>query len=206
MRRLRPFAVCAALIWGAAPAWGGEYLAPESTNFPAYEAAVTGIFKAAYAPDVRARAIVEPSLFLEFAVGVTQSHGAFEVFFLEPSTQVWQAVTSPDHRTDLKAITVKRCSMPIYPDIGERLVAAWASALQDVRPSDGTGGLDGDSYHFSMTLKGHDLAGQTWSPLESSEAGRLASIAYTIRSACKDGKYKLDRIGTILGEIRTRAQ
>ena len=187
------------LLLSTTPAVAAAYLEPEHSSFPSYDSALATVFKAAFANDVQVRAIVEPSLFLEFAVGVTKSVGAFHIFLLQPSTQVWQAVTSPDKQTDPAAIKVETCTMQLDAGIAERMVAAWKTALEHVRPSDRSDGLDGDSFQFSMTLDGHELSGQTWSPPPSSEAGTLANVAYAMRDACKaHDRRKLLKIGVLI--------
>ena len=208
----------------------GEYLEPEDANFADYQSAVRAVLKDAFEPNVRARAIAEPSFFPEFAVGVKEDPGRYSVFYLEPSEQVWQYTTIelmkkgqivvqkpdgtsgtadeitrlekslPPKPTDVK---VERCAMPIEPKMGVAIVDVWYEVLSRVKPQPPTNGLDGEFTHFSMTVDGHELAGQTWSPPEHSEAGRMTAIVYAIRSACKaHDKRQLTKIYEIVAELQ----
>jgi hypothetical protein len=190
------------LMIDAAPALGGEYLEPERpSSIGAYDSAVSAVFKDAFAPQVRARAIIEPSFFVEFAVGIGEDKGQYNAFVLTPSTQVWEAINSDD-RMAVAGITVKRCSLPISAQLGERLVGAWRTALEDRRPRDGMNGVDGDIYHFSMNLDGHEITGQTWSPPEKSEAGRMSLIVSYLRKACEYNRSFLADIDPLIAELR----
>jgi hypothetical protein len=215
---------------GANAAIAGSYLEPEDSGLTGYESSVKTVLKEAYEPNVRARAIAEPSFLPEFAVGVKESAGKYSVFFLEPSAQVWQYTTLemmkkgeivrtkpdgtpgtaeaiarlegslPPKPTDLR---VQRCILPIDPKLGADIVGAWKEVLSRVKPQPPTGGLDGETIHFSMTADGHELEAQTWSPPQDSEAGRMSSIVYAIRSACKSGhKQQLNKIYGVLEKLR----
>jgi hypothetical protein len=54
-----------------------------------YQATLRQVLDEAYAPEVRLRAVVQPSWALEYAVGIRRSPNGHEVFMVEPSRQVW---------------------------------------------------------------------------------------------------------------------
>lgn len=224
------FALLLVLGIGANASFAGEYLEPEQSHLTGYQSSVKTVLREAYGPNVRARAIAEPSFLPEFAVGVKEEAGKYSVFYLEPSMQVWQYTTLemmkngqivrtkpdgtpgtadaiarleaslPPKPTDLR---VQRCVLPIDPKLGAAIVEVWKEILSRVKPQPPTDGLDGETIHFSMTADGHELAGQTWSPPEASEAGRLSAIVYTIRSACKSRhKQQLNTLYGILEKLQ----
>lgn len=91
------------LLLALAPAAAGERrpesmaahsrLAPvEAAPGPlaAYEADLRRVFRDAFSPDVRLRALVRPSFETEYAVGLRGAKGGYEIFALRPSRQqVW---------------------------------------------------------------------------------------------------------------------
>ncbi len=179
-----------------------DHLRPEESSFPTYQASETSVFKAAFGSDVRARAIIEPAFFLEFAVGVKETDGRYSVFMLKPSTQIWAAELSKDKQTDPKSITATACEIPIRQTVGTRIVAVWKAILSRVKPRPAELGLDGEFDHYSMTVDSQVLAGQARSPREDSEAGMMEGIVYAIHEACeKNDKSRLAKIEPLLDRL-----
>lgn len=92
MRLRIPIVAVAACL--SAGATAQERLAPVrapndsiSTN---YEADVRRVLGDAFGPGVRLRAIVQPSFQVEYAVGLRQNGGRYEIFSLQPSRSVWE--------------------------------------------------------------------------------------------------------------------
>jgi hypothetical protein len=218
----------------ATAALAGEHLEPERSDFASYDSTVATVLKSAFERDVRARAVVEPSFQSEFAVGVKEESGAFRVFFLQPSAQVWQYTllqmmkkrqvtsTTPDHvdntareiarieaslPADPKDLKVEQCEIAIDATLGARLVTLWKTILSQVKAQPPDNGIDGVIYHFSMAVDGHELAGQAWSPPKSSDAGMMVDIAYAMREACKTkNQSEIAMIDRLSADLQKRLQ
>lgn len=185
MRELISVLAAFLVALGATRSYAGEHLAPEETIVAGYEEAVAKQLTNAFTPDVRARAIVEPSFAPEFAVGLKEKDGKFHVFYTELSNQVWPAFISSGGHSKAGATRAKECSILIDPQFGASIVAGWKLVLSRVKPQPPDNGFDGEFYHFSMTAEGHALSGQTWCPPRASEAGMMVDIVYAIRDACE---------------------
>jgi hypothetical protein len=209
--------ICAALAAAtllASPASAsppGSRLQPEDGNFAGYRSSERRVFDAAFAPDVVARMIGEPSFQHEYAVALALDGGTYRLFVLEPSAQIWSytilkmmkdgSITStddkgrsttadqiqqmeaelPPHPEDLK---VARCDLVIAPELAARIVESWKRMLRTTEPS-AMLGLDGAIYHFAVRDGGSERSGQTWSPDTASNAGRLVHIGLALRDACE---------------------
>jgi hypothetical protein len=190
---------------------GSDLLQPEDANFADYRSAEAEVFKEVFADNVVVRAVVEPSFQNEFAVGLTSDNGAYRVFVLEPSAQIWSytilkmmkdgKITSTDsegHSTTSAQIAqlearlppnpedlkVSRCEIAVPDGIGERIVQAWRTMLAKTAVT-ATMGLDGTIYHFAMRDSGRVQAGQVWSPSENTNPWRLVLIMQAMKLACR---------------------
>jgi hypothetical protein len=179
-----------------------DHLTPEDKFDQVYQATVKSVFGAAYGPDIRARAVIEPSFQREFAGGVKETGGHYSVFMLTPSKQIWAGNLLEEQQTAPKTVKVTACEIPIKQGDGARMVAVWKTVLSRVTPGQRELGTDGETGHYSMTVDGHELAGQAWEPEENSEAGMMRSIAYAIHDACEaNDKRELTKIEPLLDRL-----
>jgi hypothetical protein len=212
MRLLIPALVAAA----ATPALAQDRLAAvglgDTAGVDTYEANIHGLFKDAYAPEVRLRAVVEPSFSPEYVVGLRQRAGAYSLFALQPAKQIWGysvlalmkkgeiTVQNPDGSPGTAqairrieeglpprpgAVALTRCEAPIEPALAQRLIDIWSRMLAKVRPGEKLQtGFDGEITEFSMTNESGPRVGFTWSPRAASESGLLAATAYAMKAYC----------------------
>lgn len=83
---------------------------------------------------------------------------------------------------------LERCEKPMDTTLAERVKKVWVGALREAHyPLHDATGLDGVSFHFSAWDEYQPLAGQTWSPDETSKPGMLAELAETLVRFC-DGR------------------
>lgn len=189
-----PAAVLLAAVLAASPALAGptmalppaavaadasQFLQPEDNYFESYRATEARVFKEAFAGDVVARAMVEPSFQSEFALGLIADHGGYKLILLEAKRQIWPH--TPPHPENLP---VARCQIRVPAGIGHRILEAWTLMLDRTVPTNQSG-LDGVINHFALRDGGRERAGQTWSPVESTNPGRLVAITDAMRNACR---------------------
>src|SRR6185295_8736730 len=191
-----------------------DYLEPKKApirELRNYQAIVTAVFDAAFAPDVKVRAIVEPSFAREFAVGIKERGGRFYVFAMQPPVQLWgyellalfksQSIVAvsengsggneiaalearlPKRHSDMR---VMRCYSELNPRLAQRVIAVWDGMLSDLRAADRIG-VDGESFQFASIDGAREMEGQTWSPEEGSRGAMLVEIAYTMKRMCNWG-------------------
>lgn len=103
----------------------------------------------------------------------------------------------PPKPSDVK---VDRCEIAIDAPLASQLIAAWQGVLLQTRfvddkTEEGITGLDGDTFHFSMTVGLQNVAGSAWSP-SGAKTGALAELAILMR------KYCAQKIPTLKGNIR----
>jgi len=193
-----------------------DYLEPKKPvikELRNYQSMVNAVFDAAFAPDVKVRAIVEPSFFREYAVGIKERSGHYYVFGMEPRVQLWgyellalfksQAIVAvsadgsganDDEIAALQArlpkktsdVRVMRCYSELDPRLARRVIAVWEGMLSELKASDRLG-LDGESYQFAFREGARELEGQIWSPEEGSRGALLTDIAYTMKRLCTWG-------------------
>ncbi|HWA03882.1 MAG TPA: hypothetical protein VG819_10170 [Rhizomicrobium sp.] len=184
------------------------------------------VFAEAFSDDVKARVVVEPSFSHEFAVGVREAAGKYYLIYFEAPEQIWKYVVLEEMKKgdvtvtqggksttadeiaklekslppDVATIKLDKHELEIGRDLAEALLEDWRELLlQTHYDRDVDFGLDGDFYHFSMTVDRQDLAGRVWSPPRDTDIGRLVEIVYAIRDICSGKK------GTSLNDIRSQA-
>ncbi|HEX5418750.1 MAG TPA: hypothetical protein VFY39_02005 [Gammaproteobacteria bacterium] len=156
-----------------------DHLTPEDMQFRTYHDQVDYVLRDAFAPDVALRAIVYPSLFPEYAVGVKKDGDAYRIFSRSASKKMWLntviqsmkrrqiTASGPDGTDDTQeqieelekslpgdpedVSAADRCEVALGVPLATRLAAVWKTMLL------GTGartspnrGLDGETYHFAM--------------------------------------------------------
>jgi hypothetical protein len=193
----------------------GANLDSGSPSLSDYDTLLVSAFRSAFAKNVRARVIAIPSFQTEYAVSIQESAGVYSVVVLQSPARLWNysILTGLKERSvgvlgqqsgqsakaeidrlqtelpsDYRDIKMSRCETPIAPDLGARILRVWRGALIQTRYNDAgrsTVGIDGDIYHFSMTDGEQHLAGQAWSPDESSDPGRLVRITVSMKSYCE---------------------
>jgi len=201
------------------PSQAQQHLVPEASIyakneiFPDLDAAIVEILGDAYSWD--ARMIALPSFHPEMAVGVQSDAGRYRIHGLRPGIRIWGAdklpkprrgvyvVKSQQHiekavmesaaaRSDaVKRFRIARCEADISPDLGARLLHVWERMLRGTRfPDTNRLGPDGVEMHFSMSVKGTDLAGKVWSPGKGTNPGLLVDIGIAMMDYCemKDGR------------------
>ncbi|HYG29591.1 MAG TPA: hypothetical protein VD887_05180 [Allosphingosinicella sp.] len=208
-------ALIALALFAAVPAAAQERLDPEEEAglLTDYEAHIRLVLADAFAPPVRLRAIVLHSFQTEYAVGLREGPGGYEIFSLRPARQIWTytmiemmrqgAVRASDLQgrditaseierqaeglpADPADLPLARCSVAVDDALAGALLAAWRVMLLEVRPRRAPiDGLDGVTYRFSTESDGRMLSGQTWSPRENTRPARLARIAEVMRSHCE---------------------
>ena len=210
MNKLVRFVVAAVLF--VVPVSAADYLEPDDAFFKSYHDQVKSVFKEMYEPGVRVRMTVEPSFSVEYAVAVKQTGEKFAVISVTAENQLWRfevlkqmkagAISASDDKGNdttaaeikkLEAslpknpneVKVERCEVPLDAALAGRIIAVWRKMLAGVAAAPYDGGLDGTFYHFSAPVDGKELAGQTWSPSEDSNTGRLVMIAETARNYCQ---------------------
>jgi len=204
--------LAAGVVLGAQPCGAADRLAPMANGVPGYQPMVDSVLKEAFAPDVRLRAIVEPSFSPEYVVGVREREGGYWLFMVRPDSQVWRYMVArmaqggqiqaykPDGSPDTgyearvkaglperpEALKLERCEVRLKPALAAELVADWRAMLAKVRPGYRPDmGLDGETYLFSMEVDDRTLAGGAWSPEPDSEPGRLVAVVEAMRDACR---------------------
>jgi hypothetical protein len=191
-----------ASLLGAGAASADEHLVPEGKFDQVYQDTAKSVFRVAFEPTVLARAIIEPSFWSEFAVGVRLTAGQYSVFALTPSKQIWNGSLEKAEQTEPKTVHVAACEIPVEQSDGVRMVAVWKNALARVQANSAVLGNDGETDHYSMTVNGKELAGQAWSPREDSEAGMMRDIAYAIHDACEKNDHReLTKMKPLLGKL-----
>jgi hypothetical protein len=199
----------------------------------AYETTVHQVLREAFETDVKFRVIILPSFRPEVAIGLRQGNDRFEIFSISPTRQIWtyqliymmktgQVVTLGGDGATRQADEIKRMEAGLPPDpanlplvrcaIGvDKKVAAditdvWKRMLEEVRSDDDLSiGLDGETYHFSMTANGRALAGQAWSPYHKTRVGKLVTIAYAMRDYCQTQKAKhLRQLSSLAKQVLRR--
>lgn len=226
---MRFFLVAIFLYGLAAPVSADDRLQPEAADFADYHATEMRVFREAYAGDVVARVVVEPSFQHEYAIALALDGGAYRLFVLEPSEQIWSytvlkmmkdgSITTGDDKgkattaDEIKKLEdslpahpellkLTRCEIAIPPDVAARVIAAWKLMLTTTVATTSSG-LDGEFYHFALRDKDNTLAGVTWSPVAASNPGRLVDMAFALRDACKThGVRSLSAISQLADDIK----
>src|SRR6185503_17763159 len=190
-----------------------DYLEPRREPIPQlrhYQEIVNSVLADAFAADVKARAIVEPSFAREFAVGIKESLGQYRIVGVESRVQLWGfEVLSMLKRNDFQAVSldgsprndaeistleaalpksveevrVTRCEARISAALARRVLAVWETMLKDTR-AHGRLGLDGVSYAFAFNDGTRVLEGETWSPEDGSRGAMLVGIVHTMKRTC----------------------
>ena len=192
----------------------------EGSLAPYYDM-VLSLLGDSYTRDVRARVIAMPSYAPEYAVGIRERDGAYAIFRLGLDTNVWRykmleslkkvnpsvfdesIVQGLDDTIaqleellpeDFQDVGVERCEIAIEPEFGKDILSVWHTMLLQTRyaPSRNVG-QDGTDYHFSMPGSAQYLSGKAWEPPLDSDAGRLVSIAETMKNLCITGDANLLR-------------
>lgn len=205
------FALTTSTLW-AAQASASDHLTPYASTLSDYQSLVRAVFKDAFDPSVRVRAIVEPSFQPEFVVGIHEQAKQFKIFFLQPSRQLWGYTTlqmlkdgeirvqnsdgSPGTQDEIKRLqtklppdpkmlTLERCEADLDAELAHRVIEDWAQMLNRVAPKDPSDGqiMDGVNTYFSM--RGGPAEGEALSPRQNSKPGMLVDMAYAMRNYCQ---------------------
>lgn len=160
----------------ATPAPRDQRLSPEDGMFDDYRAAEQYLFRDAFASDVLARVVVEPSFQTEYAVAVVRRGQDYALFALSPSEHIW----SSSNRAHIR---IRRCDVPLPDWVAKATLNSWSRLLRAPR-SPASFGLDGEFYHFAMTISGTPITGQAWSPDPGAPPGMLVDIAERLAKAC----------------------
>ena len=177
-----------------------------------YRELVRRVLGEAFAPDVKARVIVEPSFQPELAIGLRQRGASFELFSIRPTKHIWNfqlldmmktgkiqtlGPSSRNQEAEIKKleaglpnnpeqIPLKRCKVSVEQSIAKTILSAWSHMLQNIAPDDEAPfGLDGESYYFSMPVSDRELMGQTWSPRQGSRADKFVRMSFAMRDFCQ---------------------
>jgi hypothetical protein len=83
---------------------------------------------------------------------------------------------------DFRKITTAVKAVAVDEALARRIAAIWERMLLAARhPKEPRQGLDGASYHFSMSVSGRGvITGQVWSPDEKTKTGALVELAYAL--------------------------
>ncbi len=194
-------------VW-ALPALAADHLVPGDNQLADYQAAVKAALKDAFAPDVRARAIAEPSFQAEYAVGIKETAGAYALFSIQPARQLWGQVQRPRGTppADVGQLPVERCEAPLDAVLARGVIDVWGRMLAQTRPDESRSlGLDGETYYFSMDIGGRTLAGSTWSPDPQSRPGRLVGMVLALRRYCaKRQETDLTALSSLTRDLQAR--
>ncbi|MDB5438795.1 MAG: hypothetical protein JWM33_1222 [Caulobacteraceae bacterium] len=127
----------------------------------------------AFAPQVIAGLLAEPSFGPPYAIGLKLGQGRYSVLIVQtPATRA----ANPAPRV---------CEAPIEPDLGRRLAEAWRKvvARDVVRRAPG---LDGVTYTLAFRQAGVERRRQLWEPPAASAEGQVVTIGQAMRAFCAD--------------------
>lgn len=205
------FTLAMSTLW-AAQASASDHLTPSASSLEDYQALVRTVLRDAFDPSVRVRAIAEPSFQPEFVVGIREQANQFEIFFIQPSRQLWGYTTLQMLKTgeirvqkadgspgtqeaiarlqaklppDPKTLTLERCEVGVDPELAHRVIEDWTRMLDGIAPKDRSDGqiMDGVNTYFSMP--GKPAEGEAVSPDQNSKPGMLVDMAYAMRNYCR---------------------
>jgi hypothetical protein len=203
------------------------HLIPEESQFsgmfmPEYYGMVIEALEGAYDDDVKVRALIFPSFFVEHAVGIRLREDKYFIFTLTPDKQYWGYMALESYKDestlvlkngefqrdeesirrlesqlpkDFHDIEVKRCEVEIPKEVAESAIDAWEQMLRRTRyPAASSTGLDGVTIHFSMDTKFQRLAGKIWSPKPESQTGQLVQISRHMYRMCEDSENSINEL------------
>ena len=179
-----------------------------------YEQKVLNYLREANEREVLVRAFVFPSFRPEYVVGIRKNEEEHAIFIISPMVQLWGyesldmmkneqvsaledgsfvrgldgirelEETYPEDYLDVPKV---RCDAVIENDLANDIAALWEKMLFETRyeKSDSLG-LDGTTYHFSMTSGFQRLAGKTWSPNSQTRAGKLVALSHAMSTFCEE--------------------
>ncbi len=183
-------------------------------GYAEYKLKVRELFCDGFKKDVLLRIVFIESFEREGLVGIRRTHEGLEVFELRAAIPIWNTeliryfdsgmVTTPYPRAkedmlqeyqrlkretpaDFREIPVEVFRTPIDQETAERVSEIWKTMLLAIRhPEQKRLGIDADDFYFSMSTRQHgDLSGHVMSPNPESKAGRLVSLAYSMRECVR---------------------
>jgi hypothetical protein len=204
----------AALALAASAGAQPRLVAPERPIQPleAHEARLRLVFREAFAPGVRLRALVTPSFETEYVVAIRAGREGDEILALRPAQPIFAyswlemlrsgkaGVIAPGGGgtrgeierlqstlpRDPAELPLARCVVPIEPALAALIAEAWGKLLRAIRAGETQPtGLDGTGWRFELEAAGGTLAGATWSPKRGTPPARLARLAEAMREHCE---------------------
>jgi hypothetical protein len=211
---MKLYAIVVAILLFPLAAHAQEHLDPEDTLFggsysrPANDAFLTSVFHDVYSDDTIIRMIDIPSMIAtENAVGLRKTGSGFEIIASAPRERLshyyarhpptsGQVKIGQDGELEIsgaeiefapgpKDIPLVNCNLPIETGLAQIIIDDWRAMLMQVRNgSPRRLGADGNEYHFSLKEGAVTMAGQTWSPEQSSAPGMLLNLALAMKQIC----------------------
>ena len=175
-------------------AFGLEHLEPETSQFEGpgrhdYDAALIATFKDAYSKDSVLRAIVSPSFFSDSAIALKKRRSNYILHGLTSKKSVWYSAHEDEEGTKFEPVDITECEQSIDTSLGQQLTKVWETMLLATRyQRKDFIGLDGVTYHFSMSASWGRLAGKAWSPEPDTLPGKLVEVTDAMVVYCKSGE------------------
>jgi hypothetical protein len=116
-----------------------------------YDNTIRKILSRAWQRDVILRSIHFPPFDRESIVGIIRTSGGYRVFHLEPTAQIWAALSEP--KTELPKIRPIYKERPVNDSVAKRIAAASESVLKDPRNYRKDNGIYTDTSSFTFSVR-----------------------------------------------------
>ncbi|MDB5439938.1 MAG: hypothetical protein JWM33_2365 [Caulobacteraceae bacterium] len=172
----------------------------------AYQQRVQAVLAAAFAPQVIARLVVEPSSRNEYAIGLKLEAGVYSIVSVRSSVAISgysRGVSKPSGSRPAGVAKPRLCSAKVVPELGDRLSAAWRDVVGLNAPKSliDTEGVD---YAFASPATDHDRVRHVRDPLEGTIEGGLAAVAQAMADYCDHPLLKKAALNTRLKVLQGR--
>jgi hypothetical protein len=215
MKRAMPIAIALSAV---AASLAQDHLTPEPgplADEREYQTKVREVFAEVLDSNVLLQVVFFPAFEPEEVAGIRKTENGFEAFASKPSSHIWETYSiyeaekqgegkplSPDSPlaerkkqfpSDFRGITVHTDSRVISAPLTERIRLVWERMLLNARhpkiDPNGSVGVDGETFHFSMWVYGHGwISGEVWSP----ERGRTVALTRLAQALADYAREKVD--------------